>query len=815
MPSPIVANVADPVAPADVASQFAPGQDAAPIPWYSAVGRSFDNAQANQTLGGRTQLLEEALDNRNADIVQRVGAGPAADLLNTRNLERDASATMGAPFSSALFGDALDPIASFTHGAGEAEIDALRQKYPAQMAGVPRGVDIQASVDARLKAIAAAADIGAQQHPVASFIGGAGASLTDPVTMGVGIASGGVGEELPFALRALTQSGVWGGLAALEAPAKAAEARTVGGPAYGLPEALGDVGGGLAMGPIFETLGALGGAALKPLLRGLAKDGAEPITRALAGDDAARGALDVLNQGVRDAQAVGPLRAGADYEAGVSSLAAGDAPPPIAQNQDLGDLFGGQVAPAEPAVLASTPQLPGSSNGAALFEQAEYRGRSIYAGSFDPRQLATDPATFQYKAGGDAAGVTDRLKGVQAWDPTSSGKVIVYQPDGGALTIADGHQRLGLANRLDAAGFEPRLDGYLFRQRDGWTAQDVRTIAALKNIREGQGAPLDAAKVFRDQPQAMVDDSLPVSGGFIAEAKGLAKLSPEAFGAVVNKVIPERYAAKIGELAGMRPDLHAGLVRLLHAGEPANMDEAHSLIHEALVDDWVKNEGSEADLFGDTPAQSLAIARSKLRASLLRSLRSDGRLYGQLTRHADAIEAGGNVLARDANEASLATTNAAFEQISKLGMRAGEVGDAMTAGARKIEAGARAGDAAKPILARIKRALAAGERLDEGRAALLDPAEPLPGAESHAEAFSEVGGKGQEGQLAPKPEEAHLEAVPVDHMEPSALEHVEPAGQLPPGERPEGVHPSLFEDILKETPPETAALEHLKGCAPA
>jgi hypothetical protein len=54
--------------------------------------------------------------------------------------------------------------------------------------------------------------------------------------------------------------------------------------------------------------------------------------------------------------------------------------------------------------------------------------------------------------------------------------------------VADGHQRFGLAKRLnDERGFEHSLDGFLFREADGWSAPEVRILAALKNIREGSG----------------------------------------------------------------------------------------------------------------------------------------------------------------------------------------------------------------------------------------------------------------------------------------------------------------------------------------
>src|SRR5690606_658264 len=134
---------------------------------------------------------------------------------------------------------------------------------------------------------------------------------------------------------------------------------------------------------------------------------------------------------------------------------------------------------------------------------------------------------------------------------------------------------------------------------------------------------LDAAKLFRDAPAAMADDSLPVTGAFIAQARGLARLSDEAFGAVVNKVIPEHYGAEIGLLAGDRPDLHPSLVALVREGQPANVDEARALVQEGLLDDWLKREGETADLFGREVLAGTTIARAKVKAAVLRALRAD------------------------------------------------------------------------------------------------------------------------------------------------------------------------------------------------
>ena len=384
-----------------------------------------------------------------------------------------------------------------------------------------------------------------------------------------------------------------------------------------------------------------------------------------------------------------------------------------------------------------------------------YRGRPIYGASFDPRTLNAAPDVFQYKAGGDDAGVTSRLQGVQTWDPTSAGKVIAWEDPTGTYYVADGHQRLGLAMRLLDQG--PKLDATLFRASDGWSAQDVRTIAALKSIREGSGTPLDAAKVLRANDGSASDDSLPVSGDFITQAKGLARLSDDAFGATVNGVVPQRYAAQIGVMAGDRTELHASMVNLLAKAKPANMDEARALVSESLEQDFLSRESVQADMFGGAPAESTVIARAKVKAAVLRQVRGDGRLFSTLTRQADAIEAGGNALARDANEAALATNRAAEALISKLAYRDGPIADAMKEAAERVTAGEPPAEAAREVANQVRRAIKGASSIEADREVRLEPAKPMGDPLKQTAAFDLPGGKGQADQFTPKPEDAEVE----------------------------------------------------------
>lgn len=413
------------------------------------------------------------------------------------------------------------------------------------------------------------------------------------------------------------------------------------------------------------------------------------------------------------------------------------------------------VSPAPTGGSATTG--PG---GAAGFETVDYQGRRILSGSFDPMAVDADPARFQFKQAGDE-GLTDRLSGVTQWDRTAAGRSILYEERDGRVIIADGHQRRGLARRLIASGQDSsaRLDGFLMRARDGWTPAEVRIVAALKNLREDSGSLLDAAKVLREAPELVNDRSLPVTGEFLDNARGLARLANDAFDAIAAGVISDRNGAVIGEMAFDRPDLHLSMVDLIRVGEPRTLDETRALIQEARLADFFETQGLQGDLFGGAPAQSTLIARARLRAAVLKQLRGDARLFGQLVRNADAIEAGGNALARNANEARLARDLVAYSQIDKLALRVGQVSDTFGEAAAAITRGdISMAQGAKGVVDELREASRLADEIDADRRVNLDPAAPSPMAQQALSPFDEPGGRGQKEQMQPKPEDAETEA---------------------------------------------------------
>ncbi len=322
--------------------------------------------------------------------------------------------------------------------------------------------------------------------------------------------------------------------------------------------------------------------------------------------------------------------------------------------------------------------------------------------SVDPSTVLVDADRFQFKGGGDIEGVTDRLQGVQAWDPMRAGVAVIYEEADGSRYIVDGHQRLALAKRLQAEGQSPRINAMLLREADGVTPDAARVSAALKNIAEGTGSPIDAARVFRSV--GLSDDmvrSLPPRSALVRDGQALAQLSDDALGMVINGVVPENYAAFVGR-AGFSPTQQLAALQALARGQPANAAQAEMMVRDIRESGFL--EGEQSSLFGEEAfAQTLIAERAKVLDAAMKRLRTDRATFRTLVERSDIIAEAGNQLAQDANAARLTEDEQASALLSALATRRGPLSDALSDAARRLAAGARVSAAASDFLRAVKQ----------------------------------------------------------------------------------------------------------------
>ena len=426
----------------------------------------------------------------------------------------------------------------------------------------------------------------------------------------------------------------------------------------------------------------------------------------------------------------------------------------------------------------------------AILQQADNLDGFVFR--FNPNEIGVDAKTFQFKMGGDAFGVSERLRGVKVWDPILGGEILVYEYADGRMFVADGHQRLGLAKRIMSEDPSQNvvIYGRKLREADGVTPEQAMVVAAIKNIAEGSGSAIDAAKVARIDPagfSSLIGKTLPPSSVLVRQANDMINLTDNAFGAIINEVIPANYGAIIGRVLSDRKDLQDAAVKILAKSEPANVFQAEAIVRQVREAD--AEQVQQFSLFGEeTVTESLFTERAKILDQAYRQLKQDKATFANLTRNADRIEAeGGNVLDRQLNEQKATQDAQTIALLQTLANRKGPVSDALSAAARAFRDTGSYGRPTRDFLESVRNAITAGDldrisSSDIGRT--LDGPSPgsadTVGKEPVLDGFEEPNGVAAEQQIGqltqdmfPEPEPTARAEAPADQAAPTARPIIE------------------------------------------
>ncbi|MCB1341366.1 MAG: hypothetical protein KDK24_09945 [Pseudooceanicola sp.] len=344
----------------------------------------------------------------------------------------------------------------------------------------------------------------------------------------------------------------------------------------------------------------------------------------------------------------------------------------------------------------------------------------------DLTAIEADPATFQYKSGGDEQGVTDRLRGVTKWDATRAGSAIVFEYADGRRVVADGHQRLGLAKRLRAEGQDVQMPVIVRREADGYSPEDVMVEAALKNIGEVpvKGTPdpqmvVDAAKVLRARPKMSAEEmNLPPASALARHALNVRNLSDDAFGMLVNERASVRNASAVGKAVSDKA-AHADILAMMEKLPIKNEFEADQVARAAAAD---VQTSTQASLFGEEQvAQSNYLERARVLDVTLKRLKKDVATFNTVLERGGKIAAVGNVLDQDANRAKVEDDRAAMTYLARLANTKGPISDALTEAARALKGGTSIGQVVDGFEQAVRRAVQGGGEpgagVDQGRRA--------------------------------------------------------------------------------------------------
>jgi predicted kinase len=316
--------------------------------------------------------------------------------------------------------------------------------------------------------------------------------------------------------------------------------------------------------------------------------------------------------------------------------------------------------------------------------------------------------------------VTDRLQFITEWDPQLAGVVTVYEYADGRLFIADGHQRVALAKRLMSQNpdLNIQLYGYRLREVDGVTPEQAMISAAVTNIAQGTGSVIDAAKIARMDPErfrSMVGRTLPPTSQLVRQAQDMMALSQDAFGAVINEVIPSNYGAIVGRILGDRPELQQAAISVLARAEPANVFQAEAIVRQVREADV--DVATQQSLFGEEMVvESLYTERARVLDRAVKTLRQDRAAFANLVRNAENIESAGNVLDRSVNQRRADLDGQAIALVQTLANRKGPLSDALSDAARLARDTGSYGASTRQFVESIRRAITDGdfERLTSG-----------------------------------------------------------------------------------------------------
>jgi hypothetical protein len=325
----------------------------------------------------------------------------------------------------------------------------------------------------------------------------------------------------------------------------------------------------------------------------------------------------------------------------------------------------------------------------------------------EAKNIEVDAKTFQFKSGGDEFGVTARLQGITKWEPQWAGVVTVYEYADGRVAIADGHQRVGLAKRIMAndPSQNIKLNAYKLREVDGISVEQARVIAALKNIVEGSGTAVDAAKVLRVDPSRLPD--LPPMSELVQQARGIMPLSDNSFGMIVNGIVPPKYAMYVGRLIEDK-GLQDAAMQVLAKSTPENKFQAEAMVRQ--VRDLPSDQVKQIDLFGEEfMTESYVFERGKILSKAYTELRRDKAAFETLVRNSERLEAEGNVLVTEANQRKATTDAQTIALLQTLANRKGPLSDALNEAARTARDTNNYGPATSGFLGAVRRSIDAGD----------------------------------------------------------------------------------------------------------
>lgn len=249
-----------------------------------------------------------------------------------------------------------------------------------------------------------------------------------------------------------------------------------------------------------------------------------------------------------------------------------------------------------------------------------------------------------------------------------------------------------------------RIPGSLYRETDGFSAEDVMAIAALKNIREGSGSVMDAARFLRLRP-GQAGSIAEIGRATTRQAVALTNLTDEAWRMTVNGIIDPADAAVIGRLIPAdKPDLQDAAARAITRLRPVNPTETDVLVRRVMNADLMRAASGAQTSFLDDFTDTAVVEEVRIMARAIQVLGKDKNLLTRVEKNAAQIEdVGSSRIDRTAARQGAVQAAQLSELIQRSAFTHGPVRASLRALARDVVDGTRSSaDAVDAFLTEIK-----------------------------------------------------------------------------------------------------------------
>lgn len=297
----------------------------------------------------------------------------------------------------------------------------------------------------------------------------------------------------------------------------------------------------------------------------------------------------------------------------------------------------------------------------------------IKTATIPTKDLIVAPKVFQYKASINESGTNANEQIKDSFDPNDAGTIGVWRDVNNELGngenkvyVVDGHHRTERA-RLD------NVESMNVFFIDAPTAKDAMIIAARTNIKQGKGTSIDAAKVIRENPNAMKGLVAPNSK-VAKEGQALSKLNDKLFEEVSTGNLSMKAAIALSNVSIENQDKVRNTVAKYANNPTATQDRLnrYAILAERQLEKGNANVVSQVNLFGEEFELDTQ-AMAEVQSEIVSNLKDDARLLNSASRNADVLESANSKIDTEttANEGQKSKLASALfdKQINEKGTR--------------------------------------------------------------------------------------------------------------------------------------------------